>query len=320
MPEVNLTAQSPKDKPITAWINGAAGSGKTRLALGFPDVFAVTYDPTGLDVLDDPDNAALRQNLRWHVPLNGLPLAQVFVYTETAGESGIYAAIALARELAVKGKIKTFLLDGFTFLAQLKWTQICEAKGIDPTGKEALNRKDVDQRQMYDALGSYLDHLILQNVFPLATQSKLNVVITCHIQRESKNTVEGVQGANIELERQSKRQVNLDSDLSAQVVGGFRQRIDGMPSATIYLEHRLEEDKEGREVIKYYAYCRMTRSQSLDTVVKAKNRYGLGTLNLTGASFYKTLMKKITEGTNGIQAQSQTAQPETVKTKTAKGE
>lgn len=328
MPEVNRE-QFLSPTGITAWINGPAGSGKTRLGMGFPDVLAITFDPTGLDVLKEPENRALLDNLRWHVPLNGLPLNEVFQFTEAAGENGIYPAIALAKELGPRGegKIKTVLLDGFTYLAQLKWTQICEAKGIDPTQKEEMNRKEVDQRSWWDALGSYLDHLVLQNLLPLATRHDLNVVVTCHVQRENDNTVKGMQTSrNVELAAQSKRLVNLESDLSAQVVGGFRQRIDGLPSATIYLEHKLGEATEadvktgraakaGQEILRYYAYCKMTKSESLDTVIKAKNRYGLGTLNLTGASFYKTLLKKIEESRNAVQPSAE-SKPET-KTKGA---
>lgn len=306
MPEVNREKfLSPTG--ITAWINGPAGSGKTRLGMGFPDVLAITFDPTGLDVLKEPENHLLLDNLRWHVPLNGIALNKVFQFTEEAGEDGIYAAIALAKKLGPKGekKIKTVLVDGATYLAQLKWTQICEAKGVDPTQKEEVNKSNIDQRAWYDALGSYLDHLVLQNLLPLATRDDLNVVVTCHVQRESDNTIKGMQGSrNQDLAAQSKRLVNLESDLSAQIVGGFRQRIDGLPSATIYLEHRLEQATEddvkagrskkvGAEIIRYYAYCKLTRSPTLDTVIKAKNRFGLGTLNLTNGSFYKTLIRKI---------------------------
>jgi hypothetical protein len=316
VPEINRE-QFLSPTGITAWINGPAGSGKTRLALGFPDVLAVTFDPTGLDVLKEPENVKLLDNLRWHVPLNGIPLQKVFQYSEEASEEGIYSAIALAKKLGPRGekKIKTVVIDGFTYLAQLKWTQICEAKGVDPTMKEEMNRKESDQRAWYDALGSYLDHLVLQNLLPLATRHDLNVVITCHVQRESDNTIKGMQqNRNAELAAQSKRLVNLDSDLSAQVVGGFRQRIDGLPSATIYLEHKLAE-RDGKEVLQYYAYCRMTRSQSLDTVVKAKNRYGLGTLNLTGGSFYKTLLKKIEDSRNAAQSQSESKTTNNAETK-----
>jgi hypothetical protein len=303
---------------ITAWINGAAGSGKTRLAMGFPDVMVISADPTGLDVLKEPENAKLLDNLRWHIPLNGLPLRDVFAFTEEPGESGLYAAIALARKLGPRGekKIKTVVLDGFTYAVQLKWTQICESKGVVWTEKQAMDRKESDQRGWYDALGSYLDHLVLQNLLPLATRDDLNVVITCHLMRESENQVKGIQNARtpqaLEQAAASKRAVNLESDLSPQVLGSFRQRVDGLPSATIYLEHKLVSATEndvkrklanvaGQEILKYYAYCRMARSESLDTVLRSKNRYGLGTLDLTNGSFYRTLLAKLNSNTNAAQ-------------------
>jgi hypothetical protein len=63
----------------------------------------------------------------------------------------------------------------------------------------------------------------------------------------------------------------------------------------------------------------MTRSQSFDTVIKAKNRYGLGTLNLTNGSFYKTLLKKIDDSRNAAQSQPESMTTTTPTTKSAKG-
>jgi len=294
------------DRPFSVWVNGPEKSGKTRLAMGFPKVFAATFDPTGLDLLTEPENVHLLENLVYQVPMNGRSLQEVFAFSETAGETGIYSAIALAKELAMKGSIKTFLLDGFTYLTSLKWAQICESKGVLSTEKENANKKEIDQRSWYDALGAYLDHLMLQNVFPLTSPPyNLNVVVTCHVQRESDNTIQGVKDPkHPELERQSKRQVDLASDLSPQVIGGFRQRIGGMPSAVIYLEDRLEKEGD-KEVLNYYAYGRKTYSQSLDTVIKAGNRYGIGTLRLTGANFYKTLLKKRQESITAAMAGSE---------------
>jgi hypothetical protein len=314
MPAINR--QEFLNRPFSVWVNGPEKSGKTRLAMGFPDVFAVTFDPSGLDLLIEPENAPLLDNLRYHCPMNGRSLDEVFQFNEKAGEQGIYPAIALAKELAAKGTIKTFLLDGFSYLASLKWAQICEAKGVDPTQKENFNKKESDQRSWYDALGSYLDHLMLQNVFPLTSPPhNLNVIVTCHVQRESSNTVKGLQDSkHPELEAQSKRAVNLESDLSPQVIGSFRNRIGGMPSAHIYLEQKLIE-RDDKEALDYLAYCKMTRSQSLDTVIRAGNRYGLGTIRLTNASFYRTLRKKIEDSRNAAQPQSES----TTKTINTKG-
>lgn len=320
-----------KPNGLTIWLNGGAGSGKTLQGMTFPKVMIITFDPTGTDVLRQPENQKYIDNLVAHVPLNGVPLDEVFQFTETPGERGIYGALALARKLGPMGekKIETVFLDGFNYLATLKWTQICESKGVVWTEKQTMDRKESDQRSWYDALGSYLDHLVLQNLLPLATRDRLNIVVSSHLQRESKNTVEGMQVARtptaMEQQAQSKRQVNLDSDLSPQVLGSFRQRIAGLPSAMIYLEDRLEQDKDGKEIVQYYAYCRRTRSESLDTVILAKNRFGLGTLRLTNGNLYKTIVNKIanteipkpSNSTNAAQSKPE-SEPST-ETKTAKG-
>lgn len=307
-----------KPNGLTVWLNGGAGSGKTLQGMTFPKVLMVTFDPTGADVLRQPENQKYIDNLVVHVPMNGIPLTEVFQFTEEPSERSIYGVLALARKLGPLGekKIETIFLDGFNYLATLKWTQICESKGVVWTEKQVMDRRESDQRSWYDALGSYLDHLVLQNLLPLATRDRLNVVVSSHVQRESKNTVEGIQGTSnktIELANASKRQVNLDSDLSPQVLGSFRQRIAGLPSAMIYLEDRLEQDKDGKEIVQYYAYCRRTRSESLDTVILAKNRFGLGTLRLTNGNLYKTIVSKIA---NAAQSNTEGTQTTTTKTQT----
>lgn len=309
-----------KPNGLTIWLNGGAGSGKTLQGMTFPKVMIITFDPTGTDVLRQPENQKYIDNLVVHVPLNGIPLNEVFQFTETPNERGIYGALALARKLGPLGekRIETVFLDGFNYLATLKWTQICESKGVVWTEKQGMDRKESDQRGWYDALGSYLDHLVLQNLLPLATRDRLNVIVSSHVQRESRNTIEGIQNARSpqaqEQAAAGKRQVNLDSDLSPQVLGSFRQRIAGLPSAMIYLEDRLEQATEadvkknpslkvGGEIVNYYAYCRRTRSESLDTVVLAKNRFGLGTLRLTNGNLYKTIVNKITSPVNAAQSE-----------------
>lgn len=298
------------------WIAGADKSGKTRLALGFPGVFMIKFNPSGDDLLTEPDNAALIPNLKWRIEMNDLPLDSLFAFTEQPGETGIYPAIALAKGLAKKGEIQTFVLDDFTYLAQLKWMQILIAEGVDPSEKEKLVRKNFDSMKCYDALGAYLDNLMLRNIMPLVSPPyNLNLVCTSHLQRESENTIKG----SGDTTGSRKRLVNLDSDLAPYTVGSFRQRIGGLMGATIYLEHvagtKEEPDENGTkrmvEDVKYYAYCKMTRSQTLDTLVKAGNRYGLpAKLNLTGASLYKTLLKKREETrANLVKFKQQQTQP-----------
>lgn len=281
------------------WMNGPAGSGKTRAALGFPKVFAITFDPTGLDIIYEPENQKLRENLVWHCAMNGLPLADIFKMTEQPDENSLYGALALARKMGADGKIETVLIDGFTYLATLKWDHICQDEQIE-TKKGGL-----DTQKMYGRLSVYLNQFVLQNLMPLATRSNLSTIVTCHVQRESKQTVEGVSNPGDPNYDRTKRQVNLESDLNPQVVGGFRQTVEGLPSALIYLDHRVESDAEGKEVLNYYAYCRRTFVKSLDSQVNAKNRYGLPTvLKLTNASLYKTLLSKLSDNGSKLLAEA----------------
>jgi hypothetical protein len=303
-----MPSVSSESRPsYSIWLNGPAGSGKTRAALGFPKVLAITFDPTGLDIIYEPENAKLRDNLVWHASMNGLPLSDVFKVTETPDEGSLYGAIALARKLRAEGKIETVLLDGFTYLANLKWDHICQDEQIE------TKRGGLDTQKMYGRLSVYLNQFVLQNLMPLATRSGLNVIVTCHVQRESKAVVDGISNPSDPGYERTKRAINLESDLNPQVIGGFRQTVEGLPSALIYLDHRVEADAEGKEVLNYYAYCRRTFVKSLDSQVNAKNRYGLPTvLKLTGANFYKTLLSKLPKSESA-------AQPSTDVQQTAKG-
>lgn len=270
---------------------GPPGAGKTRCGLSFPKVLAITFDPVGLEIIYDPANEKLRENLVWHVPLNGIPLEQVFKVTEEPSEDSLYGAVALAKKLKAEGKVDTVLIDGISYLADLKQTHVAN---------------DSDSFAMFRQLGSYLSTFFLQTFLPLATRHGLNVIMTCHLQRESKDTVEG--------SKSGKPLINQDSDLSAQIVGGFRYKINGMPSAVVYLSHRLEkatakdvekakadgrEISEGSEILNYYAYCQKTFVSEWDSEVDAKNRYGLSArLKMTGGNFYKTLLSKLPKPTD----------------------
>lgn len=269
------------------FLNGAAGSGKTRAALGFPKVFAITFDPNGLDIVHEMENANLRENLVWRVPMNSLSLSEMFSFTEKPGEGSLYAALALAKQLRKENKIETVLIDGFTYLASMKWDQICLDEKIE------TRKGELDTQRMYGRLGSFLSTLTLQNIFTLPSQHELHVIVTCHVQRESKNHVEGIDNEKNPAYATSKRQVNLKSDLSPQVLGSFRSAIDGLPSAMIYMDSILEPDKDGNETLQYFAYSRKTFVKSFDSEVSAKNRLGLpARLNLTSKSLYKTLLTK----------------------------
>jgi hypothetical protein len=275
---------------------GPPGSGKTRCGLSFPKVFAITFDPVGLEIVFDPANEKLRDNLVWTVPMNGIPLDQVFRVTDQPSEDSLYGAIALAKQMKAEGKVETVLLDGTSYLADLKQEHVAD---------------DRDTRAMYRQLGGYLSQFFLQNFLPLAVRHGLNVIMTCHLQRESNEAVEGVQDTSRKEYGASKPLINQNSNLNAQIVGGFRHRISGMPSAVIYLSHRLENDAEGKEVLNYYAYCQKTYVKEWESEVDAKNRYGLGPrIKMTNGNFFKTLLSKLPKASEANGNQPSTTRAE----------
>lgn len=103
-----ITKEKFLSRPFSVWVNGPEKSGKTRLAMGFPKVFAVTFDPSGLDLLLEPDNAPLLDNLVYQCPMNGRSLREVFQFDEEgfqllAGDgTGRYTSVARTLKKAAR--------------------------------------------------------------------------------------------------------------------------------------------------------------------------------------------------------------------------
>lgn len=278
---------------IAVMLVGPAGAGKTLASLSFPRCFIVGFDPTGLDVLNEPRNALFKKNAVWIEILNGLPLDKVFACTVKPSFDSLYGCIASAVEMKARGEIDTLVLDGVTYLSHLKEQELEEslAANLKPG-------KYLDKWAVYRGLKQYLQQFFLQDLWPLAPRHGLNVVVTCHMQRES---VESIEGVDDDGERKGKRQLDKRSDLAPQISGGFRHIIDGMPSAMIYLDHApevLKIDGADVESIVHTAYTKKCFVAAWDTQVKAKNRYGLParlvlTDRATGksGSLYKTIQQ-----------------------------
>ena len=255
-------------------------SGKTQQGCTWPKVYYIGSDPSGLDTIFwNPENAKLASNIVGGTVLNGLPLADVFADSETS-ESSIYGNIAIATEMAARGEVKTIFLDNLTYLVDPMYWNF-----IDGDNKTGYGR--------FGQVAQFASDLVLSRLLPLATRNGINIVIAMHVQRESQDAVEGVSDAikakaasDVKKAEQvggSKRHVNLKGDLSPMVLGSLRQKIGGMPSAMIWLDN----DEDGR----YHAYCRKQYVASWDTVIEAKNRYGLESeYDITGAGLYPTLV------------------------------
>jgi hypothetical protein len=235
-------------------VNGPPDAGKTDLALTFPDNYVIACDPVGLEFLKlkRQRSVELAKNLAHIEEFNSeqsSELKDAFRRTTNPEErSSIYGILAHAKQLAKEGKVKTITLDGLTYFMQMKWAQI-KANPANESNKFAA----------FDALSIFLNEFIRADFLTMATRLRLNVVMTCHIQRESDEAME-------------KKTVK-DSDIAPRIIGSFRNTIDGLPGAVIYLEHKVAKDEKGNQTLNYWAYCQKT--PAMQTINQAKNKYGL---------------------------------------------
>lgn len=270
---------------FSIFLLGQPGSGKTYSAMSFPKTYVIGCDPAGLDILHVKGNERLLNNLiYWEYLHNESEDDLKALFKETAkseDRSSIYGCLAHVKELAKKGEVETLVLDGFNYFVDMKWQHINEfaARKSNTTGV-------LDTQAMYRDLGLFLSRFFASDLMTMGSRQNLNIVVTCHVKRESPDAVEGVS------EGKAKRagKVNKDSDIAPMIEGGFRQRVEGLVSASLYLEHRTERGADGKPITTYRAYTQISRG--LDTVLLAKNRYGLpNPLNLTNQSLYEALMK-----------------------------
>jgi hypothetical protein len=257
---------------------GPQGSGKTEQGCGFPKIYYIGTDPTGLDTIYWQERTApLTANIVEEVVLNDYSLEEVFAADEDSDKS-IFGNVARATQLAEEGKVRTIFLDNLTYLIRMKWKQL--------DGDSEKNKL-----QPYGQLQQFAYELVLMRLLPLAGRGVCNIVIAVHLQRESEETVKGKAEFNsgkrkLEELGGSVRNINLDADLAPQILGGFRNAIGGMPSALYYMNTEIENGQ-----LEYYLYTRKQKVDKWDSEIEAKDRYGLpARIKMTNGSLYATLV------------------------------
>lgn len=263
---------------MTLNISGFFGSGKTLQSLSFPKCYVISCDPAGLETLRQPANARFLNNLVHYEELHNHSkdeLKETFRESAKVDErASVYGCIAHAKELAAKGEVETVVIDGFTYFVDMKWRQINEFE----IAKSATTG-NVDSQAMYRNLGLYLHRFVASDLMTIATRNRLNVILTTHIKRESEEAVHG----NAAVKNRAKK-VMTNSDIAAQIEGGFRNKLSGLVGGDLYLEKTLKDGK-----VQYDALCDMTRGYG--GIVNAKNRWGLPPrLDLTNKSLYEAIM------------------------------
>jgi len=295
-----------KRPALTLNISGYFGSGKTLQSLSFPKCYVISCDPAGLETIRQPANAKFLANLVWYEELHNNSkeeLKELFREGATSEQRGsVYGCIAHAKELAAKGEVETLVIDGFTYFVDMKWRAINEYELA-----KSANTGNVDSQAMYRNLGLYLHRFVASDLMTVATRNGLNCILTTHLKRESEEQVHG----NANIKNRAKK-VMTNSDIAAQIEGGFRNKLGGLVGGDLYLEKTV---KDG--TISYDALCDITRGYG--GWVNAKNRYGLPPrLSLNKQSLYEAIIEalKIKQGGNSP-AQPTAQQPGQAKLTTA---
>ena len=197
---------------IKSMLVGESGSGKTHLAATHPKCYFLITEPGGKDTfLTNPN---LQKNIvGWDefIPQSIEDTKDVFDRLEKA--------IVEAKRMALEGKIETLVLDNLTFLSENRWMYIGK---YEPTysGKSG----EIDTRGMYGTLSRWLYQFILMKILTFPG----NVVVTCHEMLESDDNME--------------KKPDKTTPILANILGGFRDKADGMFSLVLFLSKVKSND------------------------------------------------------------------------------
>jgi len=227
-----LNGQAKQTVKILA--NGGTGTGKTYFSFTFPKVAYAGTEPNGLDTARS--NAPLLGNLVYadeFIPSPAEDIKQTFERLE--------GFLNQAHKDAKEGKIETLVLDNISFLSENRWLYINKYE------KLVTNSGALDTRGMYGTLSRWLYQFTLTRLLSFPG----NVIVTCHEQVEGDEAME--------------RKADKTTPVVPNILGGFREKVAGMFSASIYLDKKRTGDNQ----YKYVARCQKGGQRD------AKNRYGL---------------------------------------------
>jgi hypothetical protein len=302
---------------------GEVDTGKSRQALSFPDPYIACFDPAGIAIAKS--DAKLRANLErgwveYLVPTKE-SLPAFFAQSQAAklkANENIYALRDDVVRKANSGAIQTFIFDGFTFFADAymaKVTEFDQAKFKTDSG-------GTNTQGMYGDLGNYLAQFVIGTLMPLtqAGPHGLNVIVTCHLMRESEEKLEG--NARV------AKPLAKGADIKPSVLGNYRNKIDGPFGAayvfetdlrTVKLKKREGEEKQREEErMKYWCYVRKCAVDAGNTsragfgkaTIKAKDKYGLSAIaprwDLTNKYLFDVLQEVAARGVTDASPEAST--------------
>lgn len=227
---------------VKALVNGGTGTGKTYFCMTAPKWAYAEIEPNGLDTARS--NPKLLENMVYADSFIPSPDENIKSVMERLNKF-----MTQAHADAKAGKIETLIVDNVSYLSENFWMFINQFEPI-----KAANGA-LDTRSMYGTLGRKLYDFTLTKVLSFPG----NVFMTCHEMRED--------------EEEMTRRVDPTTPIVPNILGGFRTKVGGMFSASIYLDKKkvAVDQKDPAKGSKYIYLARCQKGDKRD----AKNRYNL---------------------------------------------
>jgi hypothetical protein len=198
---------------LRALVTGLPGSGKTYFASSAPKVYYMGFS------LGEGDTFKVQPQLRQNivkvaelVPGNDEELKQLFGDLDKGVENGlIHKCIAEAKQLYTEGKVETLVLDTLTYLVDYLWLY------LNKFCPKYTRNNELDTRGMYGELNTRLSRLVGLQIMSFPA----NLIATTHEMLENEEAME--------------KKIDQSSPVVANILGGFRNKIEGMFSLNMYL-------------------------------------------------------------------------------------
>jgi len=306
-------------------VMGPPNSGKSDLAMTFPACYVGSFDPGGFQILKNKSERAqkLSRNLRYienFNPRGNSEMKRLYARTKPAlkpeevkvGNPQRYVPmdasdrvdnlmgwLAHVEEMAIAGEVQTVILDGFNYLVDQEEILVrSDSKNFVTRTYNGETKQVLDGRSAYMDLKQYLGYFMWSELLALCVRYHLNLIVTCHVTRLSEDAIEGKEaivkdGKVVAPEIIGRVQQN--TEIAPQIVGKFKEAIEGKFANVLVTEHVLVKKGTGVQAKKesaFRVYCDKAETETLGEV-NAKNKHGLPPmLDVTGKSFYEELLAR----------------------------
>ena len=219
---------------LKALVIGGSGSGKTHFSLTCPKCAIAVTEPSGLDTAIV--NPSLRDNIVvWEdfIPKSLKDTERVF--------SDLSKWLAEVRIMVSKGEVETVIIDNFTYFVDNMFLYMQEFQMPLTKGGED------NKLALYADLGNKLYTFILMELLTIPS----NLIVTCHERSETDEAL--------------KKKTDKTNTVVANIVSGFRDKIDGLFSLVLYLNKIPKGDN------KYEYWGRVNKGNNRN----GKNRFNL---------------------------------------------